>query len=83
LTNADLSGTNLTYAHFGGAVLTNADFAGAVVGGAKFDRIIGEFGGISGSGITLPQLYSTASYEQRNLRGIGLSRNDLTEGGLQ
>jgi uncharacterized protein YjbI with pentapeptide repeats len=31
-----------------------------------------------GSGITLPQLYSTASYQQRNLRGIGLVNNNLT-----
>ena len=34
----------------------------------------------TGSGITLPQLYSTASYQQRNLRGIGLSGHDLTGG---
>jgi uncharacterized protein YjbI with pentapeptide repeats len=76
LTNADLSGTNLTNARLGGscfgyascmagAILTNANLAGAVVAGADFSS------GFGGSGITLSQLYSTASYQQRNLRGIG------------
>ena len=83
LTNADLSGTNLTNARLedscglfciGGAILTNANLAGAVVAGADFSSDLGI------TRITLPQLYSTASYQQRNLRGIGLSGHDLTSG---
>jgi hypothetical protein len=77
LTNADLSGANLTDAYLGNTTLTNANFAGAVVAGTEFWR--GDFPG-GGSGITLPQLYSTASYQQRDLRGIGLNGNDLTGG---
>ena len=81
MTNADLSGTNLTNAQLGGfgcpfacasaAILTNANLAGAVVTGAGFHAT-------TSNGFTKEQLYSTASYQQRNLRGIGLSGNDLT-----
>jgi hypothetical protein len=48
-----------------------------VVAGANFSRACG-YESCNGSGITLPQLYSTASYQQRDLRGIGLRHNDLT-----
>jgi uncharacterized protein YjbI with pentapeptide repeats len=78
LTNADLSGTNLTDAALEGADLTNANFAGAVVAGSNFALIPIAWGGIEGSGITLPQLYSTASYQQKNLQDIGLKHHDLT-----
>jgi hypothetical protein len=74
LTNADLSGANLTDAELPYATLTNANFAGAVVAGAEFR------GAWAGTGITLPQLYSTASYQQRNLRGIQFDGDDLTSG---
>jgi uncharacterized protein YjbI with pentapeptide repeats len=81
LTNADLSGTNLTNASLGFAgcpiacggvaILTNANLSGAVVTGAQFD-------GNTSFGFTKEQLYSTASYQQRNLGGIRLRYNDLT-----
>jgi uncharacterized protein YjbI with pentapeptide repeats len=77
LTNADLSGANLTNAYLGNATLTSANFAGAVIQGTEFWR--GDFPG-GGSGITLTQLYSTASYQQENLRSIGLRGHDLTGG---
>jgi uncharacterized protein YjbI with pentapeptide repeats len=79
LTNADLSGTNLTGVQLfsfnaelsEGATLTNANLAGATVTGADFSLT-------TSHGFTKEQLYSTASYQQRNLRGIGLRYNDLT-----
>ena len=44
-----------------------------MVTGASFGDYLGH-----SSGFTKEQLYSTASYQQRNLRGIGLRGNDLT-----
>ena len=79
LTGWDFSGQDLAGADFGGSMLTSANFAGAVVAGAHFDDgYAGYYDVRSGSGITLPQLYSTASYQQRDLRGIGLGVHDLT-----
>jgi hypothetical protein len=69
LTNADLSGANLTDARLWGSTLTNANLSGAIVTGADF------YGTPS---LTSQQLYSTASYQQRNLRGIGLDYNNLS-----
>jgi uncharacterized protein YjbI with pentapeptide repeats len=80
LTNADLSGTNLTGASLGGSTLSSANFAGAVVAGVHFGTFHGGPVSILGSEITLPQLYSTASYQQKNLQGIGLEGSDLTGG---
>jgi len=82
LTGANLSQANLTNARLGGfscpdacwapgAILTNANLAGAVITGAGFYAS-------TWNGFTKEQLYSTASYQQRNLGGIGLSANDLT-----
>jgi uncharacterized protein YjbI with pentapeptide repeats len=58
LTNANLSGAVLS-----GANLTNADLSGAVVSGASFRDNLG---------FTRAQLYSTASFQERNLAGIQL-----------
>lgn len=76
LLNARLSGTNLTNAYLGNAVLTDANLAGAIVFGTNFVY----HGFCSGCGqiLTKQQLYSTASYQQKNLQGIVLSNNDLT-----
>ena len=54
-TRADLSNTTLW-----GTDLTNADFTDAIVVGADF----------GGSNLSAQQLYSTASYQQRDLKGI-------------
>ena len=73
LTNANLLGADLTNANLGGVNLTNTNFTGAVVRGADFS------GTTRGDeGFTKEQLYSTASYQARNLEGIGLSGNDLS-----
>jgi uncharacterized protein YjbI with pentapeptide repeats len=81
LINADLSHANLTNASFFGAALTGADFTGAEVRGASFGLDYGLYGtGSGGTGITLPQLYSTASYQADDLSGVGLRGNYLAGG---
>ena len=51
--------------------LTNANLAGALVTGRNFAET-------TSRGFTKEQLYSTASYQQKNLQGIGLGYNDLS-----
>jgi uncharacterized protein YjbI with pentapeptide repeats len=68
LTGWNFSGQNLTNADLRLSTLTNANLAGAVVTDAIF---------VAMRGFTKEQLYSTASYQQRNLQGIGLWNNDL------
>ena len=65
LTNADLSQANLANAYFGYATLFGADFTGAPGAWRNFDYT-------TSRGFMLAQLYSTASYMARDLRGIGL-----------
>ena len=71
LTGWDFSGQDLTGADLGGSTLTNANLAGAMVTGASFVSTTRQ-------GFTKEQLYSTASYQQRNLREhwIKLQRPD-------
>jgi uncharacterized protein YjbI with pentapeptide repeats len=80
LTRADLSHANLAGAYFHGVTLDDADFADAFIKGATFEvcspilvscRIFGP------GGVTLAQLYSTASYQAQDLSGIGLSLNNF------
>ena len=65
-TNADLSGAVLSH-----ATLANSDLTGAVVVGTSLS-------GTTAHGFLKEQLYSTASYQVKDLRGIGLFDNDLT-----
>ena len=51
--------------------MTDADLSGAIVKGAWFVDV-------TSSGFTSEQLYSTASYQQKDLAGINLSSNDLS-----
>jgi uncharacterized protein YjbI with pentapeptide repeats len=71
LTNANLSQSILTGANFYASTLTNADLTDAIVVGASFWDA-------TSSGFTKEQLYSTASYKNHDLSGIGLDGNDLT-----
>ena len=57
------------------ANLTGADLTARRCKGRLF-RSVDTFG----TGISLAQLYSTASYQAHDLTGIGLSYNDLTGG---
>jgi uncharacterized protein YjbI with pentapeptide repeats len=89
LTNADLSQANLTNANFDDASLTGADFTDADIRGTQFGKftryVCGGPGGncgyfTSGTGMTLAQIYSTASYQARDLSGTGFRGNNLTGG---
>jgi uncharacterized protein YjbI with pentapeptide repeats len=71
LSGWDFKGQDLTDASFSNATLTNADLTGAIINGA-------DFAFTSTSGFTKEQLYSTANYQTKNLKGIGLAYNDLT-----
>ena len=81
LTGWDFSGQDLTGASFSlyyaglatPSILTGADFTGAIVVGTLFPR--GKGGGVQG--FTKEQLYSTASYQAKDLREIGLMAQDL------
>ncbi|QDU72588.1 pentapeptide repeat-containing protein [Mucisphaera calidilacus] len=72
LTNTDLNNANLTDANLDYANLTNTDLSDALITGADFYRT-------TDSGFTAGQLYSTASYKNKNLAGIDLGYNDLTD----
>jgi uncharacterized protein YjbI with pentapeptide repeats len=75
LAGGDFRGQDLTGASLHEATLANADLSGAVVAGAAFSKNGFDVGG---STITKDQLYSTASYQAKDLREISLVRNDLT-----
>jgi hypothetical protein len=70
LTGWDLSSQDLTNANLGFATLTDTNLAGAIVTGAGFVYATSQ-------GFTKEQLYSTASYQQKNLQGIWLGSNNL------
>jgi uncharacterized protein YjbI with pentapeptide repeats len=70
-TNVNFTQANLEGANITDATLTGATFAGAEVRGAAFARNYG------GSGISLAQLYSTASYQAHDLRAINLGFHNL------
>jgi uncharacterized protein YjbI with pentapeptide repeats len=85
LTAADLSQANLTNANFAAAILTDTDFTDAEIRGANFAArefycSVESCNTAYGTGITLDQLYSTASYQAHDLTGITLRHNDLAGG---
>jgi uncharacterized protein YjbI with pentapeptide repeats len=70
LTAWDFSSQNLTSASFAGATLTSTNFVGAIITKARFDNT-------TRSGFTAAQFYSTASYQSRDLTGVGFDANIL------
>lgn len=68
ISDAILSRTNLTSADLDGDILTNSDFSDAIVRRAAFGN----------SNLTAQQLYSTASYEEKDLTGIDFFGHDLS-----
>lgn len=66
LVGADFSGANLTDALFLGANLEGANLSGALITGAVFSN-----GFLSdGPGLTKEQIYSTTSYQRKDLQGV-------------
>jgi uncharacterized protein YjbI with pentapeptide repeats len=70
VSNWDFRGHNLTGASFSNATLENTDLTNAVIANATFENT-------TSSGFTKDQLYATASYKNRDLRGIRLQANSL------
>ncbi len=74
LSGWDLSGQDLSNAALGSTTLTNTDFTNAVVRGTEFWAVNNPNGGLSKA-----QLYSTASYQEKNLQGIELCAKNLRD----
>jgi uncharacterized protein YjbI with pentapeptide repeats len=72
LTSANFLNARLSGANFSSTVLQDANLTGAIIAGA-------DFGSTTQRGFTAPQLYSTASYKARQLRGISFIYNDLKD----
>ena len=70
LTAWDFSGQNLTDARFDFTTLTGTNFTGSTITGARFSDT-------TDGGFMKEQLYSTASYQAKNLQGIMLRSNVL------
>jgi uncharacterized protein YjbI with pentapeptide repeats len=79
LTGVNLSQANLTNADFDHVALNGTNLTGADVRGASFTFLyLGDPYYIAAGGMTLAQLYSTASYQTHELIGIGLGGNNLS-----
>ena len=78
LTNAYLRSSRLTNANLTGANLTNADLLYAATDGTDLSGAVVIEALFGGWGLTQEQLYSTASYQTKNLQGVGFSGVDLT-----
>lgn len=75
LSEWDFTGQDLTGANLGvGADLTGAKFTDAIITGVNFEQLIGQS---HLQTLTKEQIYSTASYKQKNLIGIKLHHNNL------
>ena len=68
LSRWDFSGQDLTGARLRNSTILNADFTEATISGADFGSV---------HMLKPEQLYSTTSYQQGDLRGVGFSFNDL------
>jgi uncharacterized protein YjbI with pentapeptide repeats len=76
----NFAGQNLTNADFSSSKLIDADFTGADVRGASFNTYLDYNTSTYIGGLTLEQLYSTASYRAKDLTGVGLSGHNLAGG---
>ncbi|MCA9152836.1 MAG: pentapeptide repeat-containing protein, partial [Planctomycetales bacterium] len=70
LTRANFTGATLSHTRLGGATLTDTNFRSAIISGADLSSTVRK-------GFTPAQLYETASYQQRDLRDVDFSFNDL------
>ena len=74
--NSDFTSAYLKNANFTDAILSNTDFTDAIVEGANFSYSSPI---TSGSKLNTEQLYSTASYKNKNLTGCGFANIDLNK----
>ncbi|MCO6046771.1 pentapeptide repeat-containing protein [Aeoliella sp. ICT_H6.2] len=72
LSGWDFSGQDLTDAHFYRSTLTGANLTGAIVRGVNFASE-------TQPGLSAAQLYSTASYQARDLTEINFTYEDLSD----
>ncbi len=70
LSNVDFTNANLTDASFYEATLTTGNFDNAIINGSSFNST-------TTNGFTAEQLYSTASYQTKNLSDVELMDNEL------
>ena len=70
LANWNFSGQKLTSANFTEAKLTGANFTNAAINNANFNYA-------STKGFTKEQLYSTRSYQSKNLSGVSFENNNF------
>jgi uncharacterized protein YjbI with pentapeptide repeats len=98
LTGANLAGQNLTGANLTFATLTGANLTGAEIRGASFGRYAvsvqaancdkqhnpscSASAGVIGTGLTVEQLQSTASYLAHDLTGVNFGGNNLAGANL-
>ncbi|MBQ6533725.1 MAG: pentapeptide repeat-containing protein, partial [Opitutales bacterium] len=75
LAEANFTNANLTSAYFVMATLVNANFTNATINNASFR-------GAAVRGFTTEQLYSTKSYQDKNLSGVIFAANGLSEWNL-
>lgn len=78
MTNVSFWGAELNNADFTNANLTNVDFRFSDISNANFDNAIIE--GAYLSDIRTNQLYSTASYKEKNLKGVTFSDYKYLDG---
>jgi len=71
LSGWDFSGQNLESAVFSFSRLEDANFANSIITNARLQKTVEK-------GFTKEQLYSTKSYQDKNLRGVSLWGNDLS-----
>lgn len=69
LTDANFTNANLTNAILRNATLTGANFTNAIIKGVNFDFV---------KTLTKEQIYSTASYKNRDLSGISFGQVELS-----
>jgi uncharacterized protein YjbI with pentapeptide repeats len=79
----NLAGNDLTNWNFAGQDLTNVPLQGSSLGGTNFSNAI--INGVDfefSNGFSAEQLYSTASYQQGDLRGVHFANLHLTDWNL-
>ena len=72
LSGANFTNANLNYVSFVDALLDDADFTNSIITNTNMGKVVVR-------GFTKEQLYSTASYKNRDLTGIILANNNLKD----